>query len=70
MIDEFLSPKLPPVHNLWFQQFGATAHTAVVSMAGLRCLFPQRVISRFGDVPWPRSPNLTASDFFVCVRIF
>jgi len=29
-------------------------------------LFPQRVISRFGDVPWPpRSPDLTAPDFFL-----
>jgi hypothetical protein len=70
MINEFLAPKLQPNHNLSFQQFGATAHTAVVSMAVLRRLFPQRVISRFGDVPWPsRSSVLTASDFF-CVRIF
>jgi len=43
----------------------ATAHTAVISIAALRRLFPQRVISRFGDVPWPpRSPDLTAPDFF------
>ena len=72
MIDEFLSPRLPPDHNLWFQQFGATADTAVMSMAALCRLFPLRVISRFGDVPWPpRSPDLTASDFFfLCSRIF
>jgi len=51
---------------LWFQQDGATAHTAVISIAVLRCLFPQRVISRFGDVPWPpRSPDLTAPDLFL-----
>ena len=44
----------------------ATAHTAVISIAALRRLFPQRVISRFGDVPWPpRSPDLTAPDFFL-----
>ena len=48
-----------------FQQDGATAHTAVISIAALRGLFPQRVISRFGDVPWPpRSPDLTGPDFF------
>jgi len=66
MINEFLSPNLPPNNGtLWFQQDGATAHTAVISIAALRRLFPQRVISRFGDVPWPpRSPDLTASDFF------
>jgi len=44
----------------------ATAHTAVISIAALRRLFLQRVISRFGDVPWhPRSPDLTAPDFFL-----
>jgi len=33
--------------------------------------FPQRVISRFGDVPWPpRSPDLTAPDFFFSVGLF
>ena len=48
-----------------FQQDGATAHTAVISIAALRLLFPQWVISRFGDVSWPpRSPDLTAPDFF------
>jgi hypothetical protein len=35
-------------------------------MAVFRLLFPQLVISRFGDEPWPpRSPDLTAPDFFV-----
>jgi hypothetical protein len=35
-------------------------------MAALRPLFPERVISRIGNVPWPfRSPDLTAPDFFV-----
>jgi len=65
MINEFLFPNLPPDNDtLWFQQDGATAHTAVISIAALRRLFPQRVISRFGDVPWPpRSPDLSASDF-------
>jgi len=62
-----MSPNLPPNNGtLWFQQEGATAHTAVISIAALRRLFPQRVISRFGDVPWPpRSPDLRAPDFFL-----
>jgi len=43
----------------------ATAHMAVISIAALRLLFPQRVISRFGVVPWPpRSPDLTAPYIF------
>ena len=68
-INEFLSPNLAPNNGtLWFQQDCATAHTAVISIAALRRLFPQRVISRFGDVPWPpRSPDLTAPDFFLWV---
>ena len=65
-INEFLPPNLPPNSStLWFQQDGATAHTAVISIAEFRRLILQRVISRFGDVPWPpRSPDLTAPDFF------
>ena len=31
----------------------------------VRRMFPGRVISRFGDIPWPpRSPDLTTCDFF------
>jgi len=66
IINESLVPKLPPNHNLWFQQHGNTAHTAVISKAALRHLFPQWVISCVGDVPGPpRSPDLTALDFFL-----
>ena len=66
MINEFLAPTLPPHHNLWFQQNGATAHSAVIRMAALRLLFPQRVISCVGDVPWPpRSPDQTTPDLFL-----
>jgi len=40
MINEFLSPNLPPNNGtLWFQQDGATAHTAVISSAALRRFF-------------------------------
>ena len=38
----------------------------MISIAVFRRFFPQRVISRFGDVPWPRhSLDLTAPDFFL-----
>jgi len=66
MTNGFLTSKLPPNHNLWFQQDGAMVHKPVISMAALRRLFPQRVISPFGDVPWPPPPlDLTAPDFFL-----
>ena len=36
------------------------------SMAAVRNLFPNRVISRYGDITWPaRSPDLSACDFFL-----
>jgi len=67
MINEFLSPNIPPNNGtLWFQQDDVTAHTSVISIAALRRLFPQGVISHFGDVLWPpRSQDLTAPDFFL-----
>lgn len=68
MIEEYLLPKMEDLNmqNFWFQQDGATAHTARDTMALLRAAFPERLISRFGDVPWPpRSPDLTSPDFFL-----
>ena len=51
---------------MWFQQDGATAHTARQSMALLRGLFGERLISRFSGFNWPsRSQDLTAPDFFL-----
>jgi len=35
-------------------------------MCALRKMFPQHVISRGGNVPWPaRSPDLSACDYFL-----
>lgn len=70
MITDFFIPELEregiDIDHVWFQQDGATAHTARASMAALRALFPGRVISRFGDVEWPpRSPDLSMCDFFL-----
>ena len=49
--------------KVYFQQDAATAHTP---MNVLQNMFPGRLISRFGDVPWPpRSPNLSSCDFFL-----
>lgn len=70
MIDEFLLPQLqlyPGYNNrTLFQQDGATPHTARVSMEKLRSIFPNKLISKYGDIPWaPRSPDLTPCDFFL-----
>ena len=70
MITNFFLPNLRAhpsfSSHTWFQQDGATAHTARASMTLLREAFPQKLISRFGDIPWPpRSPDLTPMDFFL-----
>lgn len=69
MLQSFVAPALnnfPQLHEAWFQQDGATSHTARQSMAAVRELFGNRVISRFGDIPWPpRSPDLSVCDFFL-----
>jgi len=69
MLTQFFFPELQrrrvSIRKVWFQQDGATSHTARASMEVLRQKFPGRLISRFGDVPWPpRSPNLSLCDFF------
>ena len=46
------------MEEMWFQQDGVTAHTARASMTVVRQMFPQHVVSRFGDVPWP-PPDLS-----------
>jgi hypothetical protein len=70
LLREFLNDELCRLHVdtrlVWFQQDGATAHTAQNSMAVIRGMFPQHVTSHFGDVEWPpRSPDLSACDFFL-----
>jgi len=69
MLHNFLRPQLRSLRvnmeEMWFQQDWATTHTARASMTVVRQMFPQHVVSRFGDVPWPpRSPDLSARDFF------
>ena len=49
----------------WFQQDGATARMARLSMNTICAAFPERLLSRFGDIQWPsNSPDLTAADLF------
>jgi len=69
MLQNFFTPQLarfPVNENTLFQQDGATSHTARMSMNAVNALFPNRVISRKGDIPWPpHSPDLTPCDYFL-----
>jgi len=54
------------VADAWFQQDGATAHTARRSVLVLREMFPGKLISLRGDAGWPaHSPDLDPCDFFL-----
>ncbi len=52
--------------DMWFQQDGATSHTANITIDLLKGKFGERVISRNGPVEWPpRSCDLTPLDYFL-----
>ncbi|GFW10887.1 transposase [Trichonephila clavipes] len=54
------------VNGLWFQQDGATCHTARATIDLLKDTFGDHLISRFGPVNWPpRSCDLTPLDYFL-----
>ena len=68
MISQFFLSKLYDIDvaNMWFQQDGATSHTACETIQLLHEKFPGRVLSRSGDKNWPpRSCDLTPLDFFL-----
>ncbi|GFS51117.1 transposable element Tc3 transposase [Trichonephila clavipes] len=68
MITNFFIPELNnhDIQELWFQQDGATCHTARTSIDLLKDTFGNRLISRFGPVNWPpRSCDLTPLDYFL-----
>ncbi|GFX96896.1 putative DD41D transposase [Trichonephila clavipes] len=68
MITNFFLPELNnhDVQKLWFQQDGATCHTARATIDLLKDTFGDRLISRFGPVNWPpRSCDLTPLDYFL-----
>ncbi|GFT95570.1 hypothetical protein TNCV_4994881 [Trichonephila clavipes] len=56
MITNFFIPELSnhDVQELWFQQDGATCHTARATIDLLKDTFGDRLISRFGPVNWPQ----------------
>ena len=54
------------MNEMWFQQDGAVAHTARVTIEMLILVFSNRLISRFVDVPWAsRSPDFIPLDYFL-----
>ena len=56
MMQNFFTPQLarfPVNESTLFQQDGATSHTARMSMNAVNALFPNRVVSRNWDIPWP-----------------
>ncbi|GFW51435.1 uncharacterized protein TNCV_4211131 [Trichonephila clavipes] len=68
MITNFFIPELNnhDVQELWFQQDGATCHTARATIDLLKDTFDDRLISRFVPVKWPpRSCDLTPLDYFL-----
>ncbi|GFV54544.1 DUF4817 domain-containing protein [Trichonephila clavipes] len=68
MITNFFIPELNnhDVQELWFQQDGATCHTARATNDLLKDTFGDRLISRFGPVNWPpRCCDLTPLDYFL-----
>lgn len=68
MLEKKLWPQLEDMEldGMCFQQDGATAHTTNANIDFLHTKFPERVISRNGDVNWPpRSCDITPLDFFL-----
>ncbi|GFT11492.1 transposable element Tcb2 transposase [Trichonephila clavipes] len=68
MITNFFIPELNnhDVQDLWFQQDGATCHTARATIDLLKDTFGDCLSSRFGPVNWPpRSCDLTPLDYFL-----
>ncbi|GFU20422.1 uncharacterized protein TNCV_2521891 [Trichonephila clavipes] len=68
MITNFFIPELNnhDVQELWFQQDGATCHTARATIDLLKDTFGDCLDSRFGPVNWPpRSCDLTPLDYFL-----
>jgi hypothetical protein len=68
MITDFLWPQLEgmDMEDMWFQQDGATCHTAREITELLQEKLPGHVTSRNGDQNWPqRSCDLTPCDIFL-----
>ena len=71
MLETFFVPELKrlagnELSRQWFQQDGATAHTANNTLTFIRSEFANRIISLRTDNVWPPySPDLNPSDFYL-----
>lgn len=68
MIQKFLFLKIDNIDSkdIWFQQDGATCHTAKDTINLLKTKFGDSIISKNGPINWPpRSCDLTPLDFFL-----
>jgi len=69
MLDDFLGPELARhsvTEETFFLRDGAMSHITRDSMAAVRNLFSNQIISRYADITWPaRSHDLSACDFFL-----
>ena len=67
-MNEFLCIKVEEedIGYIWFQQDGATCHTAEATLDVLRPVFKDRIFSRTADVVWPpRSCDLTPLNYYL-----
>ena len=67
MLNEFLFTKIKEedIGNIWFQQDGATCHTAEATLDVLRPVFEDRFISCRADVVWPLSCDLVPLNYYL-----
>ena len=66
MLENFVQPEIANMTGYWWQQEGATGHTARTTTQMLTEMFHNRIISQNFDFSWPlRSSDLTAPDFFL-----
>ncbi|GBP23624.1 hypothetical protein EVAR_80241_1 [Eumeta japonica] len=70
MIENCFTPKFQNFPGFkirtWFEQDSTTTHAFNTAMPVFRQRFPNKLISRRGDIPWPpRSPDLSPMDFFL-----
>ena len=68
MLNEFMFTKIEEedIDNIWFQQDGATSHTAEATLDILRSVSEDRIISRRAAYVWPpRNCDLTPLDCYL-----
>ena len=68
MLNELLFTKIEEedIDNIWFQQDGATCHTAEATLDVLCPVFEDHIVSRRADVVWPpRSCDLTPLGYYL-----